>query len=241
VNCADIAALAPLYLSGELEAPRRVAFAEHLEACAACAREIEHQAEVDRRLRAGVLAEHIDSAAVDGRVRREIAAAPAGPARWRIAATVAAALLVAVAAYRTLSSPAIPRVCTDAAQDHRLEVVDHQRRPWITDQAAIAKLASAQGLAGSVEALGSTGYRLERGKLCRLDGRAFLHLIYTDGSREFSVFLRKSAGHPVNLYTADAGRQYLASFDTNRLTAVVVTDQSRDAAVQIGRFAESVL
>ena len=35
------------------------------------------------------------------------------------------------------------------------------------------------------------GYHMEHAKLCRLNGRIFLHVVYSDGSREFSLFLRQ--------------------------------------------------
>lgn len=86
--------------------------------------------------------------------------------------------------------------------------------------------------------LAPVGYRLEHGKLCRLDGRPFLHLVYTNGANEVSVFLRPwddpepsqgTAMETVNnsvLYTVDIGPEHLSFFQTRQLTAVVVSDQS---------------
>jgi hypothetical protein len=88
------------------------------------------------------------------------------------------------------------------------------------------------------------GYRLEHGKLCRLDGRPFLHLVYTDGANEVSVFLRQWDSEPstgiaretVNnsvLYTVDIGPEHLGFFQTRQLTAVVVSDQSGKTALSV--------
>ncbi len=101
-------------------------------------------------------------------------------------------------------------------------------------------------------ALAPAGYRPEHGKLCRLNGRVFLHLVYTDGAHEFSVFLRERdagvlPGEPrdsVNgrsLHAADVGDEHLGCFDTDRLRAMVVTDQPGEAALSIARLAAATL
>ncbi len=240
MNCADVVTLSPLYLAGELDPSRAAEFQTHLETCPACARAIASQTELDARLREAVLAQDPDPASVNRRIRMRIA-----HPRWIIrAAGIAAALLLASLGYTVWSNGRVSQLYSDAALDHRREVIDHKQRTWATDRAAIDGLAQRHGLSASVLArLAFPGYRLDRGKLCRLAGRVYLHLVYSNGSSEFSVFLRQPSGEPVpnTLQSADRGEEHLASAKTDILAAVVVTDQSTDAARQFAGLTASIL
>jgi hypothetical protein len=268
MNCPDIVSLSPLYLSGELDAARAKEFQAHLVGCVSCCRELGLQAELDARLRNHIFAADVnsDNFALDRRIRASLAtleterqvptihASASWRSRWLwAAASVAAALLIATLSYRILQSRQVAPICTDAALDHQHEVIDQQPRGWLSDRAAIDALAQRRGVPlAAVAALTDPEHRHERGKLCRLDGRVFLHLVFTDGTREFSVFLGPNYNGRIQgpvresvngkwLYSADLGAEHLASFQTDRLTAVVVTDQPGDAAVKFGRFAAGVL
>ena len=248
MNCQDVQQLCPLYLSGELDGPRADEFAAHLKTCSACATEVEQQVELDRKLGSIVRSEEIDSSAVDNRVRKMIAR----PRRWFAVGSIAAAVLIAMVGYQ-VGWGRTARVYADAARDHRREVVERQHRTWYFDPEEVRALAGRAGVSSSVVgALAANGYRLECGKLCRLDGRPFLHLIYSNGSRELSVFVRpgdadvppgpprgKVSGRLV--YTADLGSEHLAFFQTTQLTAMVVAEQSADAALSYALFAAGVL
>jgi anti-sigma factor RsiW len=242
MTCKDVVALSPLYLSGELDSTRAAEIGKHLEACATCARELREHQEIDARLRAAILDESVETSELERRVREHVARRR-GYGRWvSAAASVAAALVVGWVLYR-VSMPG-SKLYADAAEDHRREVVEHQSRRWIFEGPAIDAMALAQGVpASGIHATESDGYRLERAKLCRLNGRIFLHLVYTDGARECSIFLRQREDEPV-AEPANAGDlegKHLAAFRTKALTAVVVTEQSRDAALQFARFAASAL
>lgn len=264
MNCGEIARLAPLYVTGELDGRQAADFDAHLRTCAECMRELERQARIDAGLREAVLAQEDDTSRIDRRVRELIAANATGQPvpqlrvwsrGWAAAALAiaAAAIVLAGVGYRTLVRQPVARVYADAAWDHGLEVVEHQPRPWLTDPGQIATLAEQQGIARSaVTALASGGYRLVRGKLCFLDHRIFVHLVYTDGVREFSVYLRTrdSKSLPVTareisngkpLCTSDLNGEHVASIETPQLTAVVVTNESSDAALKLARFASAVL
>ena len=70
-------------------------------------------------------------------------------------------------------------------------VVDREHRTWYLDEQAVRALADREGVSPSVvSGLAANGYRLECGKLCRLDGRPFLHLVYANGARKLSVYVR---------------------------------------------------
>lgn len=258
MNCTEISTLSPLYISGELDAARVTAFTAHLKSCPACADELARHIEMDRMLRAGVMGEGLDTSALDSRVRARIAFSEkqrrAASVRWlAIAASIVAGLIIAGLSYRAFVSRQTFQVYADAARDHRDEVTYRQPRRWLVDQAAIETLAVQQGLRGTTAAaLAPSGYHLEHGKLCRLNGRLFLHLVYSDRGQEFSLFLRQGDGNAlpgkpretVNgrlLHTADVGNEHLACFQNGRLAAMVVADQSSEAVLQLARFAAGVL
>jgi anti-sigma factor RsiW len=255
MNCSDIIELAPLYVAGELDSGRAAEFDAHLRACPACMRELETQARLDARLREVLLAEEVDVSRVNRRVRELIAGESAvalvpqlerKPRRWVTAAMgIAAALLLLATGYILMPRQAA-RVYADAATDHRMEVVEQQPRPWVTDPAKIAALEEQQGISGSVPLALAAGYHLERAKICWLDGRFFFHAVYSDGTREFSLFLRPRDGRALPgairgfadgrfLHASSAGREHISSFETSHLTAMVVTDQPADAALRLAK------
>jgi hypothetical protein len=212
--------------------------------------EIQRDELMDTQLRDAILAEPIDTTALDGHIRKQIAVEEnrrrIHRGKWIAAAGIAALLAIAVGGYWFFPNRGAAAMCADAARDHRAEVIEHQPRNWRTDAGAIGALAAPRGLsAAAAEALAPMGYRLERGKLCRLGGRVFLHLVYSNGVREFSLYLRDSLpsedflGTPRRAMAGlnlDLGSEHLAQVPSVRFTALVVTDESQDAARDIARF-----
>jgi anti-sigma factor RsiW len=261
MNCSDITEIAPLYISAELDSLRAAEFDAHLKTCPACMSELEIQARLDDRFREALLTEKTDVSRVNRRIRELIAAESSGravpisrprPRRWMAAAVGVAAAFLLLAAGYLLVPGHVARVYADAAKDHQLEVVEQQPRPWITDPAAIAALAQEQGIPGSVPLELASSYHLERAKVCRLDGRLYLHLVYWDGTREFSLFLRQRDGQQLTgairgfangriLHASSAGSEHISSFETSHLTALVATDQTADAALHFAKAASAAL
>jgi len=174
--------------------------------------------ELDQRVRAAVLSEQIDTARLEHSIRARIRR-PRAPRRAFVAAAgVVLAAAGGLAAYRTFFRPQVPLICVAAAQDHQREIVNGEPRPWLSDISAIQSLAEKQGVpASAVTALGTTGYRLERARLCLLKKQIFLHLVYTKNNAEYSVYLRRPSG----LFNDSVrGEETLAYFETSRVTAV---------------------
>ncbi len=264
MNCSELADLVPLYLSGELDASVARDFRAHLQSCPACSEEIERAAHFDQRLRAVVLSDAVDEVGVANRVRQQIRSdlgahfrpsshSPVGR-RWAIvAAGIAAAVLLAALGYGGLLGPELPRVYADAALDHQFEVVDHQPRRWFVDPSQIVALAASQGVSQSaVMAVPPAGYHLVRAKLCWLDSRLFVHLVYSDGSDEYSLFLRHSdigpeavrpapSAEPTFVQASGREGEHLVSFQIRELTAVVVTNQPQDVVLHLSRSIAAAL
>jgi anti-sigma factor RsiW len=243
MNCSDISGIAPLYLSGELDAARAETFSAHLGNCADCRRELGQQSAFDELLRNSVLAEPVDSSLVEQRVRQSIHAEHRSSRGWLVAvAAIAAMLLVALVGYRLMFPPRTQPIYAAAARDHRLEIVDRQPRKWVTDRASMEGLARRQGLPASVvSAFIPAGYHLAQGKLCLLDGRVFLHLVYTDESGSFSLFLRRpdDAGTTSGIQTETFAGEHVAGFQRDQLSALIVSEDNN--ALPLARSAALVL
>jgi hypothetical protein len=211
-------------------------FAAHLRGCDDCT--------LDEKVRRALLADAADSREVDARVLRMIAAdserPPADHWRWAIAlAGLAAAVVIAIAAYRVLFPNDIPALDAAAARDHQYEIIDNQPRKWFTDTASIESLATREGVPPAIiSSLAPAGYKLEKGKLCRLSGELFLHLVYSDGAKNYSLFLtRRSGGSaPGN---AIVGSERIEGFTKGDLKGIVVTTQTGDAVDRFAHFAEA--
>jgi anti-sigma factor RsiW len=242
MNCSEVLNLAPLYLTGELEPGRAGEMAAHVKGCASCAWELGQQLAFDAVLREAVLAEEVDSSRVERNVRlavREPAGAVSAPwasRRWILGlAGLAAVLILAALPMRTRP------VYAAAAQDHRLEIVKLQPRKWSTDHASIIALARGQGVSDSaIDAIAPAGYHLAQGKLCFLDGRIFLHLVYANGAEKLSVFLRR-ANRLEAVHSENHGAEYVAGFQDRNWNALFVTERSGDAALRIARSAAAVI
>ena len=264
MNCREIAELMPLYLSGDLDEARAAEFTGHLSACPDCAQTAKREQDCDARLREIVLSDSADANPVIRRVRERIAGEslasivrhPVSRSTRRFAVILigaAAAFALVLLGYHGLLGPQVPRVYAAAVQDHRLEVVEHQPRRWLTDPLEILELARRQGIAlPSIAALAPRGFQLDRAKICFLSGEAFLHLVYSNGSQEFSVYLRhQSFGQLPGLARISAGGSgfyecaldsgHVVSFQKASVAVVVVSGRSAAAATAFAHTAFSRL
>jgi anti-sigma factor RsiW len=249
MNCNQVHQWTPLYLQRELDRAQVADFHAHLDSCVACSREIARQAELDGRLREQILAASPDSSAVEFRVRQTIASESRRRlfSTRRTAAAIAAMLLLAlatIAATRMWFHPAPLQVCSDAARDHLREIVQREPRRWTSDVGGIDALGRRAGVSTAhIAAQSISGYQLERGKLCRLDGHVFLHLVYSDGIREFSLFLGSagSADGSGGVYVSDSGGEHAATLQSGNERLIVVTGESSTAARDLARIAMQAL
>ena len=89
---------------------------------------------------------------------------------------------------------------------------------------ALSSTPRLQPHPSAIAALSTTGYRLERGRLCFLKRQIYLHLVYTKDGDEWSVYLRPRGSESLgsSVREASVGSEDLAYFQTGRLTAVTV-------------------
>jgi hypothetical protein len=200
--------------------------------------------ELDQRVRAAVLSDQIDTGRLERSIRERLRR-PIRP-RWALAAVASIALATAGGlTYQAFFGPQTPPICVAAAQDHQREIANGEPRSWLSDISAIQSLAEKQGVpASAITALGGTGYRLERARLCFLKKQIFLHLVYNKDGGEFSAYLRPRGSEPQfdgSVRQASFDSEELAYFQTDRLTAVFVAEQSSADALAFARAAARVL
>jgi len=200
--------------------------------------------DLDQRLRASILSEELDTGRLAAAVRNQIHSGRSRGWRWVLAAAASIALAIAASfAYRAFFVP--PPICVAAAQDHEREIVKGDARHWLSELSAIQSLAAKQGVpASAIAVLGTTGYQLERGRLCFLKKQIYLHLVYSKDGAEYSVYLRpvtREAPFQRSVREVSIGAEDSAYFQTNQLTAVFVASHSRAAAAAFARAGARVL
>lgn len=239
--CSEISKSTPLYLSGELDSAATQAFAEHLQSCADCRLCVERDAEIDKLIRQSMASEAPDTAGIDRRVLTSIRYVPRTQRRRLIVAGIAAALAVTAVLYWVTARP--NPVFAAAAHDHRVELVQKQPRKWATDPAAIVQLAGRAGLNGETAiAFAPAGYRLQRARLCLLNGRLFLHVVYAGADGNFSFYLRRAdPAASTRVQSGSLEGAQVAGFQHQALTAILVTNGPRDVATRLAESAAAIL
>jgi hypothetical protein len=115
-----------------------------------------------------------------------------------------------------------------AERDHRMEIVNAQPRRWLVDRDAITTLAIGQGVTPQqLSELIVPGYELVEGKVCRLNGHAYLHLVLSRGGDRVSLFVQKT---PAGAQFARSARSDdAAGFADGRFSALAVAGDSKTA------------
>jgi anti-sigma factor RsiW len=241
MNCSEVQEIAPLWLSGELEEVRSSQVRAHLEGCAGCARSIGEDASLDVRIRTALAEDGPASSRTERMVLRRITLERRW--RWLVASGAAAVVLLGLIFGAPLVTKQQPeKLFLDAARDHRLEVMEHQPRRWRSEAVDVGVLAERFGLTGATAvALAPAGYRLVHAKTCGLEGRPALHLVYTDGAREISLYVRRETGGLRRVGSAEIGTERMASAQHGGYSAVAVTTGKLDECRQIAQRAVSVL
>lgn len=197
-----------LYLDNELEAVPTQRVAAHLSTCAPCQRELDLL-----RSEAELLAHSIKSVEYDTeRLRASIEAAIAGrqsgwwPERllprlpkWAIATASALILAVSILLYlpgRMGLIGASP-LYSAAADNHWTCIEESEKSDWARSQAEIVSLQASflDQMGRAPVQIGD--FRLARARVCDLDEKKFLHLVYVDREgRAASLFFGRNLGLP---------------------------------------------
>ena len=264
MNCSEAEYLAPLYWSNELEPKVIVELEAHLSVCSECVREWQAQSQFDDLLRNAVDQDARDRLTdpqdLRAHVRREM---HASDSLWRRIFAVSTLRLAAVNAvllillsgtlFYVSRQRAFERTLyADAADDHHDEVMAHLVDSYWRYKAGDIQelLHSWAGQATLAETLAPTGYHIARARLCELQTQIYVHLVYSDGAHEVSIFVRRKeaetlAGRAIgsingkSLHAEFVKDLQVAGFQSRDLTILVVTDMPRRDCLDIARQAAS--
>jgi anti-sigma factor RsiW len=233
---------APLYLSGEMEPEERAAFAAHIAKCSACAAKIAEDQNLDATLRLALGGFAPDTGRLEQTLQRKISIDRRRRYQAWASAIAATVVLLAGGAFAWERWTRPPQWYTDAVLDHRTEVIDRQPRRWRSSDTELAGLAAQNGLQlGQVTAMAAAGYRLERAKFCGIDGRRMLHLVFSSGTRRYSVFVAPHIGPAESVRTSRWGAEQIAGFETRHFRGLVVSDGSAAECKELAQAAETRL
>lgn len=248
MKCHEVQFLAPLYLSGELDAERRCMCDLHLPSCPACEEAFEQQRACDARLVAALGSDLPEMARVhkiNRYVRGHIMAAEperSRKQRWLVPGAIAASLIAATVGICTLMVPSTPPAYTAAAKDHWTEVVEHQPRHWRSTPAELQALMTRSGFSLSqAAALAAPGYWLEHAKTCGLAGRRALHLVFTNGTQQYSLYLHPDDAPKSDIRLIRHNTEAIAGFETGRFNALLVTTGTSTQCNELARRAAARL
>ena len=257
MNCSEIQILTSLYLSSELEASRLAEFEFHLQECRTCARDLEYVRHCDDLLRDAFIEQSVDTIKVRRNVRNEI-----GARRRRFlfgrpiySLPIAAGILITVTlVILSLFSGGVSQTVYAAAEDdHYVEVVQRDQRPWSETADEIRTLARLElGDPEIVDRLKVDGYQLKWGlEHCYLSNQRYMHLVYQGAGREISIFIRRKdaelPGAPTEIVNgcplhAAAVKQFeVAGFQSQKYTVLVVSDLPRPDSLRIARQAAETI
>lgn len=243
MECREVETLEPLYMGSELPQSEKQRLDAHLLDCTECSRAYEMAVALDDLLRDTVVHRRIDESKVISTVRTQIASER--PAKNRTKAWVLALvplmaiLLLTAGAYlivRQVERPA--NLFTDAVADHFQEVTQRLPVEWTTDPAVMRKLLEDWVKDPSIaDSLTPPGFHLSRMRLCELMNRNYLHLVYSNGGQDLSVFLRRRDGESLPGQEV----QQLNNSHSNASTGVATLHMARHGQVEVAGFQTPVV
>jgi anti-sigma factor RsiW len=250
MNCSEAKELIQLYVDNELDARTTLETQRHLEACSSCSHVLDAYLTQDRALRMAARSTKVDS----NRLRQNILAAirnePQVPrsnrsifsARKRIAAIVTLAVSVTLVSVILGLMPGFEgNVYASAATDHADHCSIQKTVGAVTDPGELLGLVEQYGNMKAVPDVSPFGYGNPRGRLCRVAGLKFLHLVYYHESQEpLSVFLRPHDPGVVGarLTTVELSGYTVGSASDSRVDLIAVSSLDRH---QTSRILEEIV
>src|SRR5262245_13525266 len=196
MNCDELEFLTPLYLSSELDATRLADFEQHLGRCSLCRRNLEGIRQCDDLMRSAVDEQPLNTEKLRQKVSNEIRRTTRLRfpfARQVYTLPIGAVLLsvILVGIYIIWPGRLSQTVYAEAQHDHYIEVVERSDRPWIeTPEEIRAFVLDELGEVDFLDRLTPAGYHLARALHCYLLKERYVHLVYENGTRNISLFVR---------------------------------------------------
>jgi anti-sigma factor RsiW len=262
MNCEEAKGLIQLYLDDELDARNTLAAQQHLELCEDCSREFNALLAQDRSLRQAAQAETIDSGNLRADILKAIGRqAPAAQtttkisrlthwlkiSAWpRAAAVFVLAIGAALVVLRLAQTPQVNEsVCAAVIADHTAhDSAGNMMGAMIINPEELGHFIRTFARLNATPDLSAFGYGAPRGRICKLDGIEFLHLIYYHQAQEpLSLFIWPHTPRlTAEQFTAlRRGRFNVVSFSQSGIDFFFVTSLNEERALTIARAVVSRL
>lgn len=200
MNCPNYELVTDAYLSGEIENPE---WQSHLECCPNCTARLESESDFDLIIKHAVNEERLQTRQLEAHVR---AAIHHSNPFWRIpiwrvplwqtvrygAAAVVVFGTLALATFGYAKGRMdLTATCADAADDHQQEIVEKAPLQWRSNPGDVEALSKRfVGDPSVPQRVTPAGYHLVGARICILHDKEYMHLDYSDGSNEISLFVR---------------------------------------------------
>jgi hypothetical protein len=194
MNCPYYEQVTEAYLSGEIEG---LQWRTHLQNCLDCTAKLSAESDFDLIIKQAVTEERLQTRQLESHVRAAIRKS----SPWRLPIFVMVRYAIAASVFLgtlTIATIGYARgridlsaICVDAVDDHREEIIDKAPRRWRSDPKQLATLSQKiTGDPSIPERVVPPGYHLIGARICDLHGKRYMHLDFSDGSNEISLFLR---------------------------------------------------
>ncbi|MCU1309608.1 MAG: hypothetical protein JWO20_733 [Candidatus Angelobacter sp.] len=257
MNCSDLERNALLFFAHDLDAKQSAEFLVHVSSCVECKKIFRPQQELNVLIRQTILDEKLDTSSLEQQILSKIDNLQLQqrglrfPTVFGLAA--AAAILVVVvglALFFSITAKEL-RLYADASTDHHVEVVENARREWTFQPELISQLGRQATGAPTKVPLSLQGYVLTRGKICSLQNRRYLHLVYKSNQNEISLFITRSDDNLASLALLRHSTRYLserqknvsnvAAFREAQMLFVVASAKPDDDVAELARQAAEQL
>lgn len=245
MNCGEVKNLIQLYMDNELDARNTLDVQQHMESCSVCSRLLDVYLKQDQALKEFARSEAVNSGPVRARILAAIhnQSSETGK-RWpflaiwkRVAAVAAMVIVVALLLWRGVLLPGInERVYAAAISDHADHCSFEMVTGAITDRDELDKLSGVYGKLNATPDLSAFGYANPRGRVCKMNGSEFLHLVFYNQEKQgLSVFLRPHyrgfGEHKVTLLEESSYRVAAVSRSGIDLLVVSSLDEKQASAI----------
>jgi hypothetical protein len=252
MKCEDSQNAMPLFLACELDGQSSADFERHIKICADCRKEINLQKNYDIFLRQAFAEETLETAALRERVRRQIGVSDKPRiSLWKLPqmrfgfAFAALLIVLGIGLVYFVFKPNQPTIYAGVARDYTEDVIEQMpKQGWHDGETEAIEYARQQfGDEKVAAALAPEGYRLVRTRVCNPAGKLFVHLIYDNGERQISFYVRKKddnlPGKPVEIindrafYAERIKTVEIAAFQSARFTVLLASDLPREESLRL--------
>jgi len=193
------------YADNELEGLPTSQMAAHLEQCVRCRRELEIIQSQKRLLASAIKNSSYDTTTLRASIeaatfrRRSFLLSKVnvlGVPAWSLAVSLILLMLGSIYFFRRFETAQPSSLYLAAANDHRTGSAASDATDWVQAESAIAEKANKiLNMKTRLPHSFGSNYTLARARLCQLDGKSFLHLVYEapDGSTA-SLFICPHTG-----------------------------------------------